>query len=62
MKTCFTLLLSLIFTVSFSQTCILSGKITDEKDGSPMTGVTVAVRNTSNGTQTDMDGNYTAGT
>ncbi|MBK8659599.1 MAG: TonB-dependent receptor [Bacteroidetes bacterium] len=58
MKTCFTLLLSLIFTASFSQTCQLTGKITDDKDGSPMTGVTVSVRNTSNGTQTDLDGNY----
>jgi TonB-linked SusC/RagA family outer membrane protein len=35
----------------------LSGKVTDET-GTPVPGITVAVRNTSHGTKTDFEGNY----
>lgn len=59
MKKSFTLLLSILVSYTFSQTCILTGTVTDEQDKTPMTGVTVAVRNTTNGTQTDIDGKYT---
>ncbi len=34
------------------------GTITDEKDGSPMMAVTVLVKGTTNGSQTDIDGKY----
>ncbi|MFN8277720.1 MAG: TonB-dependent receptor [Chitinophagales bacterium] len=36
----------------------VKGKITDEKDGSPMIGVNIKVRGTANGISTDMEGNY----
>jgi TonB-linked SusC/RagA family outer membrane protein len=36
----------------------ISGVITDEKDGMPMIGVSVAVTSTTKGTITDLDGNY----
>jgi TonB-linked SusC/RagA family outer membrane protein len=36
----------------------ISGVITDEKDGMPMIGVSVAVTGTTKGTITDLDGNY----
>ena len=37
----------------------ITGKITDEEDGTPLPGVTVISKGTSNGTVTDFDGNYT---
>ncbi|MCB9002629.1 MAG: TonB-dependent receptor [Bacteroidales bacterium] len=43
----------------FSQNVKISGKVTDAKDGSPMIGVSVFVKGTTNGTTTDLDGNYT---
>ncbi len=36
----------------------ISGTVTDAADGSPLPGVNVLVQGTSNGTQTDFDGNY----
>lgn len=55
-------LLALIaFTItSFSMMAqfTVSGKVTDAK-GEPLIGVTVIVKNTANGTVTDIDGNYT---
>ncbi|WP_339712562.1 SusC/RagA family TonB-linked outer membrane protein [uncultured Kriegella sp.] len=37
----------------------VSGTITDASDGSPLPGVNVLVQGTTNGSQTDFDGNYT---
>jgi TonB-linked SusC/RagA family outer membrane protein len=37
----------------------ITGKVTDAKDGSPLPGVTVAVKGTQGGTQTDVNGVYT---
>ncbi len=37
----------------------ISGNVTDASDGSPLPGVNVLVQGTTNGTQTDFDGNYT---
>ncbi|PRD51357.1 SusC/RagA family TonB-linked outer membrane protein [Sphingobacterium gobiense] len=57
-------LLSLIFVltclvgVSFAQNRQVSGRVTSAGDGSPISGVSVAVVGTSNATQTDGDGHY----
>src|SRR5690606_19349461 len=37
---------------------IITGKVTAEDDGSPIPGATVIVKGTTNGTVTDIDGNY----
>jgi TonB-dependent starch-binding outer membrane protein SusC len=52
---CTMLLLSLI---SFSQDKVISGKITDSKDGSAMSGVTVSAKGTTTATQTKADGTF----
>jgi len=41
-----------------AQSKTLSGTVTDSSDGSPLPGVNVLVQGTTNGTQTDFDGNY----
>ncbi len=52
-----TLLLVLFVQITFAQEKTISGTVTDE--GGPLPGVNVIVKGTSNGTQTDFDGNYT---
>ena len=52
-----TLILVLIVQISFAQEKTLTGIVSDE--GGPLPGVNVLVKGTSNGTQTDFDGNYT---
>ena len=50
----------LVFFVSgamFAQEKTITGTVTDDK-GLPLPGVNIIVKNTSNGTQTDFDGNY----
>ena len=42
-----------------AQSKTVSGTVTDASDGSPLPGVNVLVQGTTNGTQTDFDGNYT---
>jgi TonB-linked SusC/RagA family outer membrane protein len=37
----------------------VTGKVTSADDGSPIPGASVQIKNTSKGTQTDVDGNYT---
>lgn len=41
-----------------AQTKTVTGKVTDASDGSSLPGVNVLVQGTTNGTQTDFDGNY----
>jgi len=41
-----------------AQNKTVSGTVTDASDGSPLPGVNVLVQGTTNGTQTDFDGNY----
>ena len=53
-----TLLLALIVQISFAQEKTVSGTVTDQ-DGLPLPGVNIVVQGTTNGTQTDFDGNYT---
>lgn len=50
------LLLSLI---SFSQGKVITGKVTDAKDGSGIGGATVMVKGTTNATQSKLDGTFT---
>ncbi len=54
------LLVLTLFSVGtlMAQTTV-SGKVTSGADNSPLVGVTVLVKGTSTGTQTDIDGNYT---
>ena len=52
-----TLLLAFVVQLSFAQGKTISGTISDE-DGLPLPGVNIIVSGTSNGTQTDFDGNY----
>jgi len=52
---CTILLLSLF---SFAQDKVITGKVTDTKDGSALAGVSVSVKGTTIGTQTHPDGTY----
>jgi len=53
-----TLLLVFVVQLGFAQEKTISGEITDN-NGLPLPGVNIIVKNTSNGTQSDFDGNYT---
>ncbi len=52
-----TLLLAFVVHISFAQEKTISGTVSDE-DGLPLPGVNIIVKGTSNGTQSDFDGNY----
>ncbi|WP_036379869.1 SusC/RagA family TonB-linked outer membrane protein [Muricauda sp. MAR_2010_75] len=52
-----TLLLAFVVHVSFAQDKTITGTVTDS-DGLPLPGVNIVVEGTTNGTQTDFDGNY----
>ncbi|WP_457616705.1 SusC/RagA family TonB-linked outer membrane protein [Lutibacter sp.] len=51
-----TLLLALLVQVSFAQEKTVTGKVSDASG--PLPGVTVVIKGTKTGTQTDFDGNY----
>ncbi len=53
-----TLLLAFVVQLTFAQEKTISGMVTDNT-GLPLPGVNIIVKNTSNGTQSDFDGNYT---
>ncbi len=53
-----TLLLAFVVQLTFAQEKTISGNVTDNQ-GVPLPGVNIIVKGTSNGTQTDFDGNYT---
>lgn len=53
------LMLMLFSMVSFAQTLSVRGTVTDAVLGEPLIGVTIVVKGTTNGTTTDIDGNYT---
>ncbi|MCB1173938.1 MAG: SusC/RagA family TonB-linked outer membrane protein, partial [Leptospiraceae bacterium] len=57
-KITFTLACSLLAAWTFAQT-VVSGRVTDKQDGSPLIGVTVREKDGSGGGTTDLDGNYT---
>ncbi|PKA83465.1 TonB-linked SusC/RagA family outer membrane protein [Ulvibacter sp. MAR_2010_11] len=52
-----TLLLAFVVQLTFAQEKTISGSVTDNT-GLPLPGVNIVVKGTSNGTQTDFDGNY----
>ena len=52
-----TLLLVLVVQITFAQERTITGTVVDE-DGLPLPGVTVLIKGTNTGTQTDFDGNY----
>ena len=55
------LLLLLAFSSAhgaYSQTRVISGKVTSAEDGSAIPGVNIVVKNTTSGSVTDVDGNY----
>lgn len=56
----FFLLLFMSITSAYAQVQIkkVTGKVTSAEDGSGLPGVTVAIKGTSRGTQTDVNGNY----
>lgn len=45
--------------MAWAQVSTISGKITDSESGEPLPGVNVIIKNTMQGTVTDIDGNYT---
>lgn len=45
-------------TGAYAQSNTITGKVTDEESGEAFPGVTVVVKGTTNGTVTDIDGNY----
>lgn len=53
------LLLLLLNGAAFAQTKAVSGVVRDANDGTTMVGVTVAIQGTSNGTITDVNGEFT---
>src|SRR5690554_133966 len=52
-----TLFLALVVQLTFAQEKTISGTVSDE-NGLPLPGVNIIVKGTTNGTQTDFDGNY----
>lgn len=45
--------------MAFSQSVTVTGKVVSQEDGNPIPGVNVVIKDTSIGTTTDADGNYT---
>ena len=54
----FSLAVALLFSLGAFAQDVVSGKVKDAANGSGLPGVSVAVKGTTKGTQTDMDGNY----
>ena len=53
-------LLLFCYSISLAQTKVIKGKVTDQKDGSPLPGVSVIVKGApATGTQTDVNGSFT---
>lgn len=53
-----TLFMAFVMQLSFGQEKAVTGTVTTASDGLPLPGVTVVVKGTSRGTQTDFDGKY----
>ena len=54
----FGLAVALLFSLGAFAQDVVSGKVTDAGDGSGLPGVSIAVKGTTKGTQTDVSGNY----
>ncbi len=61
MKKLLLITVALVYGASmvFSQTKQITGRVTTSEDGSPIPGVSVVVKGTTNGTTTNIDGEYT---
>ena len=46
------------YNIAYAQERVISGKVTSPADGAPLPGVNVLIKGTSQGTITDIDGNY----
>ncbi len=51
-------MLMLVAQISFAQNKVITGKVTDSKDGSAVVGVTVSGKGSTGATQTGVDGSY----
>lgn len=51
-------IIALVAHTSWAQERVVTGKVTSQEDGSPLPGVNVVLRGTTNGGVTDADGNY----
>src|SRR6187399_1134424 len=58
LKVSFLALLCFFVLPAMAQNKTVTGKVTDAKDGSPLPGVTVAVKGTTTGTNTNTDGAF----
>ena len=59
MKKIVLLCFSFVFVLSaWAQERVVTGKVNSQEDGSTLPGVNVVVKGTTNGTVTDVDGNY----
>lgn len=54
----FSLLFLFIFSIVSAQDIEVKGKVTENSSGQPLPGASIVVKNTSRGTTTDFDGNY----
>jgi len=59
LQLCLTAVCVVAFYASYAQDRTITGRITSAEDGSPLPGVNVVVRGTTNGTVTDVNGKYT---
>ncbi len=57
-QSCFLLLFLLLSSAVFAQDRTITGTITSKDDGLPLPGVSVVVKGTKNGTQTNVDGKF----
>ncbi|MFZ9718684.1 MAG: SusC/RagA family TonB-linked outer membrane protein, partial [Chitinophagaceae bacterium] len=55
---CTLLVMAISASQLFAQEKVVSGKVTDEKDGAPLSGVSVTVKGSRRGTVTGVDGNF----
>lgn len=59
MNKCFSLfVLLLVCSIGYSQGIRVTGQVVSDTDSTPMPGVNIIVKGTTNGTNTDFDGNY----
>lgn len=56
---CLTAVFALASSESWAQDRTVSGRVTSVEDGSPLPGVNIVLKGTTNGTATDVDGRYT---
>jgi len=58
LKVLFLFFFAAVALPSFAQQLTVKGKVTDASDGTTLPGVTIVVKNTTTGTVTDINGNY----